>query len=94
MREVASVLAATLKFTTPLPVPIDLATATGAEIPIEERGREEVATLAGRVLVPPGVPVRHPAFDVTPAALVTAIVTEAGLARPPYEESLAALLEG
>ena len=71
---------------------IDLATATGAEIPIEERGREEVASFAGRVLVPAGVPVRHPAFDVTPAALVTAIVTEAGLARAPYEESLAALL--
>jgi methylthioribose-1-phosphate isomerase len=71
---------------------VDLATRTGAEIPIEERGREEVATLAGRILVPPGVPVRHPAFDVTPAELVTAVVTEAGLARAPYEESLAALL--
>jgi methylthioribose-1-phosphate isomerase len=71
---------------------VDLATKTGADIPLEERGREEVATLAGRAIVPPGVPVRHPAFDVTPAELVTAIVTEAGLAQAPYEESLAALL--
>jgi methylthioribose-1-phosphate isomerase len=70
---------------------VDLATASGDAIPIEERGRDEVATLAGRTLVPPGVPVRHPAFDVTPAELVTAIVTEAGIARPPYAESLPAL---
>jgi methylthioribose-1-phosphate isomerase len=73
---------------------VDPATASGAAIPIEERGRDEVATLAGRMLVPEGVPVRHPAFDVTPAALVTAIVTEAGVARPPYEESLGALIGG
>ena len=68
---------------------LDLATPDGAAIPIEERGREELATLAGRRLVPDGVPVRHPAFDVTPAELVTAIVTEAGIARPPYGVSLA-----
>ena len=49
--------------------------------------------LAGRVLVPPGVPVRHPAFDVTPAELVTAIVSEPGIVRPPYAESLAEQLE-
>ncbi len=73
---------------------IDREMASGEGIPIEERGREEVATLAGRTLVPEGVPVRHPAFDVTPATLVTAIVTEAGVARPPYEDSLAAQLEG
>jgi len=71
----------------------DLATPGGDAIPIEERGRDEIATLAGRVLVPPGVPVRHPAFDVTPAELVTAIVSEAGIARPPYAESLAQQLE-
>ena len=71
----------------------DLATPDGDAIPIEERGRNEMATLAGRVLVPPGVPVRHPAFDVTPAELVTAIVSEAGIARPPYAESLAEQLE-
>ncbi len=70
---------------------IDLATSCGADIPIEERGREEVATFAGLPVVPPGVGVRHPAFDVTPAHLVTAIVTERGVARAPYPESLAAL---
>jgi methylthioribose-1-phosphate isomerase len=71
---------------------LDLATLRGDAIPIEERGRDEVATIGGRTVVPPNVPVRHPAFDVTPAALVTAIVTEAGVARAPYEESLPALL--
>jgi methylthioribose-1-phosphate isomerase len=71
---------------------VDLATPRGDAIPIEERGREEVAAIGGRMVVPPGVPVRHPAFDVTPAALVTAIVTEAGVARTPYDESLPALL--
>ena len=69
---------------------VDLATPDGAAIPIEERGRDEVASIGGRAVVPEGVPVRHPAFDVTPARLVTAIVTERGLARAPYEDSLAA----
>jgi methylthioribose-1-phosphate isomerase len=71
---------------------VDLATASGDAIPIEERGRDEVALLAGRTLVPAGVAVRHPAFDVTPAELVSAIVTEAGVARAPYATSLADLL--
>jgi methylthioribose-1-phosphate isomerase len=43
------------------------------------------------VIAPEGIKVRHPAFDVTPAALVTAIITEKGVARAPYEDSLAAL---
>jgi methylthioribose-1-phosphate isomerase len=73
---------------------IDPATPDGDAIPIEERGREEVATLAGRALVPAGVPVRHPAFDVTPAALVTALVTERGVLRAPDRERLAAHLRG
>jgi methylthioribose-1-phosphate isomerase len=71
---------------------IDFGTSRGADIPIEERGREEVAEFAGRPVVPKGVPVRHPAFDVTPAALVDAIVTERGIAREPYGTSLASLL--
>ncbi|HEY8123196.1 MAG TPA: S-methyl-5-thioribose-1-phosphate isomerase [Myxococcota bacterium] len=71
---------------------LDLDTATGAAIPIEERGRDELARAGERTLVPDGVPVRHPAFDVTPAELVSAIVTEAGIARAPYARSLAALL--
>jgi methylthioribose-1-phosphate isomerase len=68
---------------------VDLSTASGDQIPIEERGREEVAEFASRPILPEGVPVRHPAFDVTPALLVTAIITERGVARPPYHESLA-----
>ncbi len=71
---------------------LDLATPSGAAIPIEERGREEMAQIAGRRIVPDGVPVRHPAFDITPAELVSAIITEAGVARAPYAESLSALL--
>ena len=71
---------------------LDLDTPTGAGIPIEERGRAEVAIIGGQMIVPEGVPVRHPAFDVTPARFVTAIITEAGVARPPYTESLAQLL--
>jgi methylthioribose-1-phosphate isomerase len=61
---------------------VDLATAGAADIPIEERDPAEVTSR---------FPARNPAFDVTPAALVAAIVTEAGVHRPPYEESLAGL---
>jgi methylthioribose-1-phosphate isomerase len=71
---------------------IDLGTPDGAAIPIEERGRDEVARVAGRAVVPEGVPVRHPAFDVTPAALVTALVTERGVLRAPDRDRLAAHL--
>jgi methylthioribose-1-phosphate isomerase len=70
---------------------LDLATANGGAIQIEERDRSEVAELAGRMLVPNGVPVHHPAFDITPAELVTAIVTERGIVRPPFAAGLAAL---
>ncbi len=72
---------------------IDPAMATGEGIPIEERDAAEVSEWGGRKVVPEGVSVRNPAFDVTPAALVDAIVTEGGLAKPPYEESLLRLLE-
>jgi methylthioribose-1-phosphate isomerase len=61
---------------------VDLAAASGADIPIEERDPAEVSSRFAA---------RNPAFDVTPAALVTAIVTEEGVHRPPYAESLAAL---
>lgn len=70
---------------------VDLATPDGASIPIEERSPKEVLEIGGLSLAPPGVGARHPAFDVTPARWVTGIVTEAGIARPPYQESLAAL---
>jgi len=70
---------------------LDAKTPSGAEIPIEERSPDEVTHHAGRRLAPEGVSVRNPAFDVTPARYVTAIVTERGIARPPYDETLAAL---
>jgi methylthioribose-1-phosphate isomerase len=71
---------------------LDLTLADGAAIPIEERPAEEVTHLAGRRVAPEGVSVRNPAFDVTPARLVTAIVCERGVVRPPYERSLRALV--
>src|SRR6266446_3545509 len=72
----------------------DLATPDGSGIPIEERSPDEVTHHGGRRLAPEGVAVRNPAFDVTPHRYVTAIVCERGVARPPYPESLRALLEG
>ncbi len=68
---------------------VDLDTATGAEIPIEQRDPREVTHVGDRRLVPEGVEVCNPAFDVTPAELVTAIITEAGVARAPYGPALA-----
>ncbi|HET8645729.1 MAG TPA: S-methyl-5-thioribose-1-phosphate isomerase, partial [Vicinamibacteria bacterium] len=73
---------------------IDLQTPDGSRIPIEERAAEEVTHHAGRRLAPEGVGVRNPAFDVTPHRYVTAIVCERGIARPPYTESLARLVNG
>src|SRR3990170_1853755 len=72
---------------------IDLDTPSGDLIPIEERAAEEVTTLAGVATTPEGIAAANPAFDVTPAAYVTAIITESGVARPPYETSLAGLLQ-
>ncbi len=72
---------------------IDPGTPTGEGIPIEERSAEEVTHIAGHKITPDGVPVRHPAFDVTPHRLVTAIICERGVARPPYTESLRAFVE-
>ena len=68
---------------------VDLATATGDAIPIEQRDPEEVVTLAGHRIAPEGVEALNPAFDVTPAELVTAIVTEQGVLLPPFAEGLA-----
>jgi len=66
---------------------LDLSIASGEEIPIEERAEEEVTHLAG-LPISPEVRAAHPAFDVTPARFITAIITERGVARPPYETSL------
>ena len=70
---------------------IDLDCPSGAEIPIEERSASEITHLGGKQITPKGVKVFNPAFDVTPAELVSAIITERGIAYPPYLESLAAL---
>ena len=70
---------------------VDLRAATGREIPIEERGADEVTHLAGSRVAAEGVRVFNPAFDVTPARLISAIVTERGVARAPYEQALEAL---
>ncbi len=70
---------------------LDLSLASGDEIPIEERSTGEVTHVAGVALVPLGVPARHPAFDVTPHQYISAIITEKGVAREPFTESLAAL---
>ena len=70
---------------------VDLALASGEAIPIEERSGEEVTSLAGIDIAPEDVTAANPAFDMTPAEYVTAIITEHGVARAPYGESLAEL---
>jgi methylthioribose-1-phosphate isomerase len=73
---------------------VDLATTDGSKIPIEQRASTEVTHLAGKQIAPDDVRVENPAFDVTPSKYVTAIVTERGVARAPYQESLAELVLG
>jgi methylthioribose-1-phosphate isomerase len=70
---------------------IDLACPNGEAIPIEERSAREVTHVGERPVAPSGVRVANPAFDVTPHALVTAIITERGVARPPYRRAFARL---
>ncbi|WP_430673506.1 S-methyl-5-thioribose-1-phosphate isomerase [Lujinxingia litoralis] len=70
---------------------IDLSTASGDDIEIEQRDPAEVSHIGERQMAPEGVGVAHPAFDVTPANLVTAIITEAGVVHPPYTRSLPTL---
>ncbi len=72
---------------------IDLNCPNGASIPIEERAGRELTEFGGKQIAPKGVHTFNPAFDVTPAELVTAIITERGVAYPPYTESLRALKE-
>ena len=70
---------------------IDLATATGDDIPIEERSAVEVTHHGGKQLTPHGVGIVNPAFDVTPAKYITAIITERNVLRAPYSEALQGL---
>jgi len=71
---------------------VDLETRDGSKIPIEQRNAREVTHIGGRQVVPDGVEIENPAFDVTPAKYVAAIITERGVARAPYEKSLRKLV--
>jgi methylthioribose-1-phosphate isomerase len=71
---------------------LDLTLASGDAIPIEQRAASEVTHVFGVAVAPENMGVENPAFDVTPARYVTAIITERGIARPPYEQSLRATL--
>jgi methylthioribose-1-phosphate isomerase len=70
---------------------VDLDCPDGSKIPIEQRNPREVSHIAGKQMVPDGVEIENPAFDVTPAKYVAAIITEKGIARAPYGESLGKL---
>jgi methylthioribose-1-phosphate isomerase len=67
---------------------VDMETPDGSKIPIEQRSSREVTHIAGKQMTPNGVKIENPAFDVTPNQYVTAIITERGLAKAPYGESL------
>ena len=73
---------------------VDMNTPDGSKIPIEQRASVEVTHLAGKQIAPDDVRVENPAFDVTPNKYVAAIITERGVARAPYERSLAELVKG
>jgi len=73
---------------------VDLTLPDGSGIPIEERGAEEVTHMGTTRLVPAGVAVRNPAFDVTPARFITSIITQAGIAEPPFADTLPLLCAG
>ena len=72
---------------------LDLSLASGAEIPIEERSEKEVSCINNKRITPEGAAVAHPAFDVTPNDLVSAIITDKGIAKPPFTESLERLAQ-
>jgi methylthioribose-1-phosphate isomerase len=67
---------------------IDVKTKNGLKIPIEQRGEEEVRKMMGKIIIPDYMPVRNPAFDVTPNQNITAIITEKGVIYPPFEENI------
>ncbi|MGE5593274.1 MAG: S-methyl-5-thioribose-1-phosphate isomerase [Betaproteobacteria bacterium] len=71
---------------------LDLGCPTGRDIPIEERDPREVTHILGQRIAPEGVRVFNPAFDVTPARYISAVITDTGVAYPPYEKSLGALV--
>ena len=72
---------------------VDFETPDGGKIPIEQRATREITHIAGKAIAPEGVKVENPAFDVTPAKYVSAIITERGVVNPPYEENLRRLAQ-
>jgi methylthioribose-1-phosphate isomerase len=72
---------------------VDLACPDGSKIPIEQRSASEVTHIAGKQMVPNGVEIENPAFDVTPAKYIEAIITERGIAKAPYQDSLRQLAQ-
>jgi methylthioribose-1-phosphate isomerase len=66
----------------------DFTLTDGGQIPVEERAPDEVTHLYGQEVAPPGAPALNLAFDVTPNELISGIITEAGIAQPPYASSL------
>ncbi len=73
---------------------IDIHCPSGEAIPIEERSAAEVTSIGNTPIAPEGIHVRHPAFDVTPAKLITAIITDRGVLQPPFKESISNILRG
>jgi methylthioribose-1-phosphate isomerase len=72
---------------------IDLSLASGEDIPVEQRDPDEVTSVQGKSIAPSGVLAANPAFDITPAEYITAIITEKGIVRAPYEIALRAVME-
>jgi methylthioribose-1-phosphate isomerase len=72
---------------------LDLSLPSGEQIPIEQRSSREVTHIGSTPIAPEGIEVANPAFDVTPNRYVTAIITEFGIARPPFVESLRKLAQ-
>jgi methylthioribose-1-phosphate isomerase len=68
---------------------VDIKIKSGDNIPIENRDEREVREISGKTIIPEFMPVKNPAFDVTPAGNITAIITENGIIYPPYEENIA-----
>jgi methylthioribose-1-phosphate isomerase len=73
---------------------IDLSIKRGEDIPIEERPAREITHIGNFQITPDGVKVANPAFDVTPAKYITAIITDRGVAHPPYEQTLYKIMNG
>jgi methylthioribose-1-phosphate isomerase len=73
---------------------VDLSLSAGSQIPIEERGKDEVLRPYGNALVPPHFKARNPAFDVTPNRYLSGIITENGIVRPPFEVNLRRAVAG